>query len=94
MQIVSRPTWRTSWRFTASSAIRRTVQRAAPAGGALQAIAMIRCLMDGVSTSAAPGRGPSYRARAKQPPRYRRAILRTACDDRPTVRATAGERAP
>jgi hypothetical protein len=68
-RIVSRPTRGTKRRFTASCAIKRTVQRAAPGGGALQAIATMRCFSAGASTSVAPGRGRSYKARVRPPVR-------------------------
>ena len=54
--MVSLPTRGTNFRFTASSATSRTVQRARPSGGLLQTMAMIRCFWLSSSTSAAPGR--------------------------------------
>ena len=47
--------WGTSLRFTASSAIRRTVHRAHPSGGSLQTIAMIRCFWLASNVTIAPG---------------------------------------
>ncbi len=41
--MVSRPTFGTSLRFTASSATSRTVQRTRPSGGLLPTMTMIRC---------------------------------------------------
>ena len=54
--MVSLPTRGTSRRLTASSATRRTVQRARPSGGSLQTMAMIRCFW--LSSSSAVGSGP------------------------------------
>ena len=54
--MVSLPTRGTSLRLTASSATRRTVQRARPSGGLLHTIAIKRCFWLSSSTSAAPGR--------------------------------------
>jgi hypothetical protein len=54
--MVSLPTFGTRRRFTASSATNRTVQRARPAGGSLQTIAIIRFLSAGSSSVTAPGR--------------------------------------
>jgi hypothetical protein len=68
-RIVSCPARGTSRRFTASSAINRTVHRAAPAGGALHAVATMRCFSAGAKTSQAPGRGRSYSAVASPPRR-------------------------
>ena len=65
--MVSRPTRGTTFLFTACSATRRTVQRAAPGGGALHTIAMMRCLSEGANTSAAPGRCASNTARVIPP---------------------------
>ncbi len=42
MRIVSRPTRRVNFRFTASWAMSRTLHRAAPCGGGLHTIAMMR----------------------------------------------------
>ena len=92
--MVSRPTRGTTFRATASSAMRRSVQRAAPAGGGPHTIAMTRCLSEAVSTSAAPGRGASNTARATPPAWYRRAMRRIAGGVRSSARATSGARAP
>ena len=64
--MVSRPTCGTNFCFTACSAIRRTVHRAAPGGGALQTMAMIRCLSEAVSTSAAQAAVPQTRHRPRR----------------------------
>ena len=53
--MVSLPTRGTNLRLTASSATRRTVQRARPSGGLLHTIAIKRCFWLSSSTSAAPG---------------------------------------
>ena len=53
---------RNQLRLTASSATRRTVQRARPSGGSLHTMAMIRCFWLSSSTAAAPGRCFSYSA--------------------------------
>ena len=92
--MVSRPTRGTTFRVTACSATRRTVQRAVPGGGALHTIAMMRCLSEGANTSAAPGRGASNTARAIPPVRYRWAILRTANGVSRTASATRGALSP
>jgi hypothetical protein len=42
MRIVSRPTFGTSFRFTASSAMSRMLHRALPSGARLHTMAMIR----------------------------------------------------
>ena len=52
-RIVSRPALGTSLRLTASSTIRRTVQRARPSGGLLQTMATIRCFWDSSRTGLA-----------------------------------------
>lgn len=67
IRTVSRPTRGTNLRLTASSATKRTVQRAAPEGGSLHTIAMMRCFSEGAKTSAAPGRVASNTARATPP---------------------------
>jgi hypothetical protein len=54
--MVSLPTLGTKRRFTASSATSRTVQRARPAGGSLQTMAMMRFLSAGSNSVTAPGR--------------------------------------
>jgi hypothetical protein len=41
MRIVSRPTGGANFRFTASSAMRRTLHRARPSGGGLHTMAII-----------------------------------------------------
>src|ERR1700747_300055 len=66
-RIVSRPTRRTSLRFTTSSVSRRTVQRARPSGGGPHASATMRCRCCLSSKAAFPGRGRSYNARSKPP---------------------------
>src|ERR1700733_5687587 len=53
-RIVSRPTRGTSFRLTASSAIKRSVQRACPAGGSLHSIAMTRCFCEASRSSFEP----------------------------------------
>ena len=65
--MVSLPTRGTNLRLTASSATRRTVQRARPSGGLLHTIAIKRCFWLSSSTSAAPGLCFSYSARSKPP---------------------------
>ena len=60
--MVSLPTRGTNLRLTASSATRRTVQRARPSGGLLHTIAIKRCFWLSSSTSAAPGLCFSYSA--------------------------------
>src|SRR5947207_3658902 len=54
--MVSLPTCGISFRFTASSATNRTVQRARPSGGSAHTMAMIRCFWLWSNTSVAPGR--------------------------------------
>jgi len=76
--MVSRPARGTNFRFTASSVIRRTVQRAWPSGGSLQTIATIPCFSGVLSRGAAPGFDFSYSARSRPPSSYRWAIVRTA----------------
>jgi hypothetical protein len=53
--MVSRPTRGTSLRLTASSATRRTVQRARPSGGLLHTIAIKRCFWLSSRTSGCSG---------------------------------------
>ncbi len=55
--MVSRPTAGVSFRFTASSAISRTVQRARPSGGGPHTMAMMRWLCLASSAGCLPGRG-------------------------------------
>ena len=81
-------------RLSTSSVMRRTVQRAAPSGGVLQTIAMIRCFSDGLRTWAAPGRGRSKSAASTPPCRYRAAILWTPAGVRRTSLATCGALRP
>jgi hypothetical protein len=57
MRIVSRPTSAASFRFTASSAISRTLHRALPSGGRLHTMAIIRWLWPAFSTRCLPGLG-------------------------------------
>ena len=80
--------------MSTSSVMRRTVQRAAPSGGVLQTIAMIRCFSDGLRTWAAPGRGRSKSAASTPPCRYRAAILWTPAGVRRTSLATCGALRP
>src|SRR5262249_44396698 len=63
--MVSLPTRGTNLRLTASSATRRTVQRARPSGGLLHTIAIKRCFWLSSSTPAAPGLCLSYSARSQ-----------------------------
>jgi len=67
IRTVSLPTRGTNLRLTASSATRRTVQRARPSGGLLHTIAIKRCFWLLSRTSAAPGRCLSYSARSNPP---------------------------
>jgi hypothetical protein len=67
IRTVSLPTRGTNLRLTASSAIRRTVQRARLSGGLLHTIAIKRCFWLSSSTSAAPGLCLSYSARSNPP---------------------------
>ena len=62
MRIVSRPTFGTNFRFTASWATSRTLHRALPSGGWLHTMAMILWLWPASSTRRWPGRGFSYSA--------------------------------
>jgi hypothetical protein len=62
MRIVSRPTRGTSFRFTASPAMSRTLHRACPLGGELHTMAMMRWLWPASSARRWPGRGFSYNA--------------------------------
>ncbi len=92
--MVSRPTWGTTLRFTASAAISRTVQRARPDGDGVHTMAMIRCSSDSLNSRAAPGRGFSYKALAKPPSWYRLPIWRTALGVKLTLPATCRDDFP
>lgn len=89
--MVSRPTVGTIFRFTASSAMSRTVQRARPWGGDAQTMAMICCPWRSFSRRAAPGRGASYKARSRPWCTYRQPMLRTPFGVHPSEAATWGE---